>query len=475
MARLVGVSIRRQLLWMAAGLLLALALSSYWAAQAYGERAARLSYDRLLTGAALQIAENIQIRNGEVVIDLPRSAFETLALAPQDRVFYAIVETNGQFITGYPDLPIQGLAWGRGADLNNPGVTLPVFYDEQYSGEPVRFLTLTRQLPETDEVREVQVQLGQTTRARQLLAEEISWRALQLLALFFVVAMVLILGGIWLVLRPLHRLNRGLEARSPQDLSPLQVEVPREIQPLLTTINRFMQQLGGTLDGLKRFTAEAAHQIRTPLAGLKSQAQNALVEEDEVRRREQLQRVVQSSDLLSDTVSQLLSQATLAHRFQSQALEPLTLDKLITDVCRDVAVSALHQGVEVAYLGQVLVPLNGDDFALRQMLRNLLENAIKYSETGDTVEVDLQRVERGARLTVADQGPGIPDSEKSQVFERFYRSPDNPRPGSGLGLAIAREIAVHHRALLSLKDNQPRGLVVEVLFVEVGSVLQGEA
>lgn len=459
-----GVSLRRQLLLMSLVLLLALAGVAYWGAQAYGQRAARLSYDRLLTGAALQIAESIHVREGDVVVDLPRSAFETLALATEDRAFYAIVESDGQFLTGYTDLPINARGWRAGRAINVHERAEPRIYDDYYSGEKVRFLVLVRQLPEAERPREVVIQLGQTTRARDELAEEISWRVLQLVALFFLFALIVIMGGVWLVLRPLNRLNRGLESRSPLDLSPLAVRVPLEVQPLLTTINRFMQQLGDTLDGLKRFTGEAAHQIRTPLAGLKSQAQNALLEQDPLRRQEQLQRVVQSSDLLADTVSQLLNQANLAHRFQSQAPEPLALEQVITEVCRDVAVSALQQGVEIAYLGQASVTIKGDSFALKQMIRNLLENAIKYSEKGDVVEVDLRVNQKGACMMVRDHGPGIPDEEKAQVFERFYRSPDNPRPGSGLGLAIAREVAVHHKALLSLKDNSPQGLVVEVRF-----------
>ena len=457
-------SIRQQLLIMATGLLLVLSVATYWAANAYGHRAARLSYDRLLTGAALQIAERIRLRDGKITIDLPRSAFEALALAPDDRVFYAITSDDGSLLTGYDDLPQSMNAKSDNDELDRREQLSSLFFDHSYSGEPVRFLILSKQLIDVSQARMVRVQLGQTMLARQSLAKEISWRALQFVLLFFLVALVLIMVGIWLVLRPLRSLNRGLEARSPRDLSPLEVAVPQEVKPLLNTINRFMAQLGNTLDGLKRFTGEAAHQIRTPLAGLKSQAQNALEEKDEIRRNEQLQRVVECSDLLSDTVSQLLNQATLAHRFQIQSLEPVVLDQLVTDVCRDVAVPALNQGVEVAYLGEVSVQVKGDDFALKQMIRNILENSIKYSSKGDVVEVDLSIVGQGIRLTISDKGPGIPDSEKNQVFERFYRSENNPRSGSGLGLTIAREVAIHHNARMRLKDGHPRGVVMEIIF-----------
>lgn len=465
MANLPEPSIRHQLLIMSVGLLLVIAFVSYWAANLYGQRAARLSYDRLLTGAALQIAESIHSQDGEVVINLPRSAFELLSLAPEDRLFYAINDQHEGFLTGYSGLPkLPRADRGKSQGLDARDHLSPRFFERNYSGEAVRFLTLTKPLIESGGVREVEITLGQTQRARQQLAQDISFKALQFVLLFFLIALALTLSGIWLILRPLRSLNKDLEGRSPQDLSPLDVAVPAEVNPLLCTINHFMLQLGNTLDGLKRFTGEAAHQLRTPLAGLKSQAQNALDEPDEKRRKEQLKRVVESSDLLSDTVSQLLNQATLAYRFQSQAMSPVHLDQLVKEVGREVAVTALDRGVEVAYLGQDGIQIKGDDFALKQMIRNILENAIKYSSSGDSVEVNLDRVGAGVLLAISDLGPGIDDEEKPHVFERFYRSQNNPRPGSGLGLSIAREVALHHRAGLSLKDNHPHGLRVEILF-----------
>jgi two-component system sensor histidine kinase TctE len=455
-------SIRQQLMVMSSTLLIVFTVVTYWAANAYGHRAASISYDRLLIGAALQIAESVYFRDGEVFIDLPKSAFEILSLAPNDRVFYAITTGDGILLTGYRDLPIAEKLSTKRNNLDNREQLLPRFFNGSYKGESVRFLTMTKQFTEVDFNREVKVQLGQTTIARKALAEEVSWRALQFVIIFFCVVLLLIMGGVWLVLRPLHKLNSGLESRSSQDLSPLVVTVPKELKPLLNTINRFMTQLEATLDGLKHFTGEAAHQIRTPLAGLKSQAQNALKEKDETRRNEQIQRVVECSNMLSDTVTQLLNQATIVHRFQSQAFKPVTLDELVKEVCRDVAVTALQMGVEVIYLGKIKVEIEGDDFSLKQMIRNFMENAIKFSQMGDSVQVSLSLDEGCANLSISDQGPGIPADEKDLVFERFYRSPSNRRSGSGLGLAIAWEVALYHKAELKLRDNQPHGLVVEI-------------
>jgi len=447
-------------------LLLVLAAISYWATNLYGHRAARLSYDRLLAGAALQVAESIGLQDGEVVIDLPRAAFETLALAPEDRVFYAIEFVDGPLITGYSGLPESAEGSPGSRETGFDGQPPARFFDAPYSGEMVRFIALERVLKDVGLTQAVRVRIGQTLRARDALVADISWRALQFVALFIAIALVLIMSGIWMLLRPLRNLNLALSRRSPVDLSPLEVSVPQEVEPLLRTINHFMAQLATTLDRLKRFTGEAAHQIRTPLAGLKSQAQNALEEQDATLRQEQLKRVVECSDLLSSTVSQMLNQATLAHRFQSEMFDELRLDELVIEVCREVAVAALHDGVEVAYLGDREVIVQGDGFALKQMLRNILENAIKYSPQGGIVEVNIEARPgtAGVKLRVSDQGPGIPVEEREQVFEQFYRSPNNPRAGSGLGLAIAREVAVHHHAHLTLGDNTPKGLVVEIHF-----------
>lgn len=467
MAEPLSYSIKQQLATMTIVLLFIFAAVSYWGANKYGQRAAQLSYDRLLTGAALQMAENIRLQDGRVVVDLPRSAFDTLALAPEDRVFYAVDIVGGNHLTGYEGLP-ESESQEPGPSTQSSVGQLPVsFFETTYSGEPVRFVTVERVLKDLGVAKTVRVRIGQTLLARNELADGISWRALQAVGGFIVVALVLIVLGIWLILRPLNKLNVALSQRSPVDLKPLTLNVPQEIRPLLQTINHFMLQLASTLDGLKRYTGEAAHQIRTPLAGLKSQAQNALTEHDPGLRQEQIKRVVECTDMLSTTVSQLLSRAQLAHRLRSELFDEVPLDSLIEEVCREIAVSALHRGVEVAYLGKARVVVLGDAFSLKQMIRNIVENAIHYSPENSVVAVDLQsgaRTSDGPLVIISDHGPGIPEEEREHVFEQFYRSPNNPRSGSGLGLAIAQEVAAHHDANLQLKDNFPQGLTVEIHF-----------
>ncbi|WP_234252850.1 sensor histidine kinase [Billgrantia aerodenitrificans] len=459
-------SIRRQLVYLSLLLLVTSTLAAYLGAKAYGDRAARISFDRLMLGSILQMAESISLLDGEVVIDLPSSAFGILAMAQDDRAFYGIFGPDNQRLTGYDDLPMPPSDATRISA--NPDMPVQLYYYDNYRGERVRFLTIRKPLIEDDRATEVAITVGQTLRARQALADEISLLVLQFVIAFTCVGLLLLVFGIRKILAPLRQLKLAIAERSPVDIQPLRIPVPREIEPLLDTINHYMAQLDSTLKRLERFTAEAAHQIRTPLAGLKSQAENALEESEATIRHQQLLQVVTSANLLANTVNQLLNQATLAHRFQSEPRIWVSLNEVVESCCRELVVWALGQQVEIAYLSEGEFRLKGDDFALRQMLRNLIENAVKYSSAGDIVEVAIE-AGKGASpgsavLLIRDQGPGIPDAEKERVFERFYRAQDNAHPGSGIGLAIAREVAEHHYARLRLRDNVPKGLIVEVSF-----------
>ena len=478
MARRHGNSILGQLILMTIFLLLVMTMITFFLANSYGKRSAQISFDRLLTSAALQIAESISMKEGEIIADLPWSAFDILSSAPDDRVFYQITDESGHKITGYKDLPKAKKRDETTHLTRFQHKPVSYFFYDNYDGERVRFLVYKKRLTETNYSGDVIIQIGQTVIAREALASDISWRAIQLVFPFILIGFVLVIIGIWQLLKPIKKLNKTLSSRTGFDLSKIELPVPTELEQLVQSINHFMAQLDNNLNQLKRFTSEAAHQLRTPLAGLKSQAQNALLEDDEATRHAQLIRVIESCDMLNHTVSQLLLQATLSHRFQSQQLTPIDLIKVSKKVCKDVVVSALQQNVEISFEGEELfskvmsADILGDEFALQQMIRNILENAIKYSPPHSTILVCVSRLKRAEKtmiqLSVHDHGIGIPDTEKPHVFERFYRSANNPRSGTGLGLAIVKEVADHHQAILTLEDNEPKGLVVNLMFELVG-------
>ncbi|MFT2111429.1 sensor histidine kinase [Marinomonas sp. 2405UD68-3] len=465
MIKISNWSIRKQLIIGASCLLITLAGVTFFTANVYGKNAARLSFDRVLFGSALQIVENINLIDKEIIVDLPISAFQGLSLSPNDRAFYQVIADDFH-LTGY-----EGLSHGLPRRKENDDISRRYdaeYYDGMYSEEAVRFIKLSRKLIEAEEQVEVVVYLAQTLNSRNEMAHDISLKALQLVSVIFTIALSLCVVFIWFIIRPIRRLNTILSERSSIDLTPIDTNAPKEISELLRTINHFMLQLQNTLDRLKHFTSETAHQVRTPLAGILSQSQNALIENDHKKRCVQLNQVIDSCGALSRTVDQLLNHAFIAHRFKSHPMQIVWLGALIKEVSRELVLTAHQQGIELAYVGSTDdVQIHGDSVALKKMLQNIIENAIKYSPHKGIVEISLTITQKTALMGVSDQGVGIPESEKEYVFDRFYRVSNNLQPGSGLGLSIAKEVADHHNAILMLKDNDPQGLFVEVTFLDL--------
>lgn len=238
--------------------------------------------------------------------------------------------------------------------------------------------------------------------------------------------------------------------------------MPKETLPLLDTINHFIARQQALLERVESYTSVAAHQLRTPLASLRALCENARDETDNIRRQQLLAQLVEQCDQLSLTVRHLLNQAMLDHRFHSREPEPVALNDLTRRVCLELAVQSLHRGVELAFEpAPAEQHIQGDAFALTQMLNNLIENAVAHSPEGGLVEI---AVLAGGGIRIRDSGPGIPADEKDRVFERFYRGTASRHHGSGMGMAIARDVAEHHHAHIHLADNVPHGLVVEIRF-----------
>ncbi len=236
------------------------------AAFSYGRSAAQRAYDRLLIGAATQIAGSVSLRDGRVIVDLPTSAFELLALAPEDRIVYAVFNPDGQVVTGYD------VAAPPGPDALYNGA----FVD----GEPARFASSRRLFAERGFGGPVDVVVGQTLRARRALAEEITRNALVVVGVAGLLMSALAAFSIRSALGPLRRVEAALAERSPQELSPLDIPVPREIGGLVRAMNQFMARIGRQVEATRTLIADASHQIRTPIAALRAQADLAAEETD---------------------------------------------------------------------------------------------------------------------------------------------------------------------------------------------------
>lgn len=447
-------SLRRTLTLYLGVLLGVFAVALLFAARDYGRRAANRSYDHLLVSSALSIADSVALVDGQWQVDLPYAALDLLAMAPEDRVFYRVADNRGNLITGYGDLPPAPC----GATRGDPA---PQLFDAPYSGETVRFAVVARTLSSPSAQGEVRVQVGQTRRAREALAQEMVNRALLAISVLSLLSLALVGVGVHRAFRPLVRIERELSRRDPSDLRPLDAHVPREMDQMVAALNRFMERLSSSNETLRSFMAEAAHQMRTPLAALRAQAQLALDDDDPDDMRRSLLAIERNASHMSRLLNQLLSDASVIHRSNLQRYAPVDLTETVHQ--------ALHEAVpqvEPIPRVQLLVTagpvwVQGDALLLREAIKNLIDNAIKYSAAAP-LQVALTTEGNRAVLTIADQGPGIVAADAERVFERFARGEGAVAGGAGLGLAIVKRVVDAHGGHIDLANRREGGLVATI-------------
>ncbi len=279
---------------------------------------------------------------------------------------------------------------------------------------------------------------------------------------------IFLLTGLKKGLKPLHLLANQIAQRSSRDLSPIpETHIFLEVRTLTDTINELLEAHTQAIATQQRFIANAAHQLRTPLAGLKLQAERALREQDLSAMKPALQQIQNSADRMSHLTTQLLVLARSEPISGGYELLPVDLCKLARKTCIDWVPKALQRNMEIGFESPVEeLYIQGDEILLRELLANLLDNAISYGYDNGNILVKLQRYPV-PHLTVEDDGPGIPDIEMNRVFERFYRIPGSPGNGCGLGLAIVKEIADLHKARFELsKSGIKGGTRIDLVFEE---------
>jgi two-component system sensor histidine kinase QseC len=317
-----------------------------------------------------------------------------------------------------------------------------------------------------DESRRYLVQVGERYELRDELAQSVASHLLHPLAVALPALALLIWFGVGAGLAPLAGVAREVERRAPDNLAHLdEGHAPREISPLIVALNALFDRLRTSLEQERRFTADAAHELRTPLAAVKTQAQVALGATGDAERSRALANVVSGTDRASRLVEQLLVLARLDPQTALPPGQTVDLHALAQQGVAEIVPAATGKGVEVGLAPGDAAPVAGDAVLLAVLLRNLLDNAVRYTPSGGEVEVSLRRAPDAVSLVVADNGPGIPEAERGKAFDRFHRILGSGEEGSGLGLSIVRRIADLHRASVSL-DAGPggRGLRVEVVF-----------
>uniref|UniRef100_A0A9E7ZS33 histidine kinase n=1 Tax=Bosea sp. NBC_00436 TaxID=2969620 RepID=A0A9E7ZS33_9HYPH len=420
----------------------------------YAYRAAEDAFDRLLAASALSIAGAVQIENGQAVVELPTASLAMLGFAGENRVFYGVSAPDGRLVTGYDDL---------GRDLPPARASDPSFSNAAYRGEEVRMVTVGRLVATGEATGWVTIRVAETFGSRHELAAEILSRAALPLLALAIVALVLVWVGVQRAFAPLLALENELRARAPNDLDPVRVPVPAEARQLVGALNDFMARLNAGMRTLSGLVADAAHQVRTPLASLRAQAEIALDEPDVEKLRGRVTRIHENAVRAGQLVSQLLMDATIAHRLEAQSASVVAIDALMTEMRQRIDPDLAERVMVRIAPGATAISVAGDRVALREMLRNLVDNALIHAPDS-LVEIEVSLVGPDCvRLAISDRGPGIPDDEKSVVLERFRRGASGEATlGSGLGLSIVRTVVDAHGGHLVFRDRPGGGLTAQV-------------
>lgn len=452
-----AASLRLQLtLWLLLPLLGLLALDA-WLTDRRAMAAAHHAFDRTLAASLKSMREGISLRDGRVEVEVPYLALEVFDAEAGSRIYYQIRDDHGATITGYEGLPMPP----------EPVRSLyrTQFYDAEYRGEPLRMAAMPLPLHDVRSARTqlVWVLVAETTEPREQLAQDILVGSLLQELMLVSLALVIVWFGVQRGLRPLRRLSDAMTARGPDDLEPLaDAALPVETKPLVLAVNQYVARLHGMVQGRKRFFADAAHQLKTPLAIIQAESELALREQDLPGVRTHVERLHGSVRQAAKEVEQLLSLSRLEpDSGYAPTLRRLRLDTIAQTVALEWAPLARRDGVDLGFEGNTAVEIDGQPDLLQEMLGNLIDNAIRYAGAGAIVTVRID----GPCLFVEDNGPGIATFERDSVFHRFYRGEASAaRAGSGLGLSIVREIARLHGATVALAETQGGGLTVAVRF-----------
>ncbi|MGU7769003.1 sensor histidine kinase N-terminal domain-containing protein [Burkholderia sp. MR1-5-21] len=459
-------------LWLLLPLLGLLALDS-WLTYQRAMSAAHVAFDRTLSSSLKSIREGVRLDQGEIEVDLPYLALEMFESGDGGKIYYLIREDNGRTVTGYPDLPLPA-----GRDAGDRALFVTRYYDVVYRGEQLRMAALRVPIHDVPSAqsRVVWVMVGETIEARQALAREILMGSLLQEGLLVVLALGIVWLGVGRGLRPLNRLSATVAARTEDDPTPLDTGgMPSELAPLVESINQYIGRTQRMQVARRRFFADAAHQLKTPLAAVQAGVELALRPDEQPRVNVHLRRVNGAVRQAAKIVQQLLSLSRLdSDSGQAVTHQPVALHRLARSVTLDWSPVARSRDIDLGFEHDADVDVLGQPDLLGELIGNLIDNAIRYAGDRAVITVRVSREGEHARLDVIDNGPGIPAGERDAVFERFHRgSKTQTVEGTGLGLSIVREIARVHQGRVGLADAAGGGLVVTVTLPAVRSVSSG--
>jgi two-component system sensor histidine kinase TctE len=426
--------------------------------------AADVAYDRTLLASTRSIAERVVSAEDRVRVALPYAAIDVFESDSPGRLYYKVAGLHGELLAGYEDFPPTPAGTPR-SDLYP---ALVHFYNARYRGRPLRAATLYHPVSGPAGRGIVVIQVGETLEVREAFARGVLVQTLVQQGLLVVLVAAATLLALARALRPVGRLRREVAGRAPADLTPVAEDhVHRELRPLVGALNEHIERVRRLLESRRRFIADASHQLRTPLAALKTQAEVALRAGSLEGAREVVRAIHATTDETVRLTNQLLVLARAEPESGASALGRTDLEAVARQVCLDRSPEAVRREIDLAFEGEA-AEVRGDAVLLRELVANLVDNALCYGGGGGAVTVRVRSGGGEAVLEVEDGGRGIPAGLRARVFERFYRLAGEATPGTGLGLAIVKEIATRHGAVVSLEDGrpgaEPPGLRVRVTF-----------
>ncbi|MBK9143020.1 MAG: sensor histidine kinase N-terminal domain-containing protein [Candidatus Melainabacteria bacterium] len=456
-----GNSIRKKLmLWLMVPLMTLLAVSVAFT-YLLADHFARKLYDRQLLNSADSVAGRIRVRGDRVTADIPREVLDIFRHNYRDDFYYQVFSPDGLRLAGDAILPPPSQAPAVGEKA--------VFRRENVSGRELRVGVIRMLAPESP-MGSVIIQVAETRNARRELTQQILAGIVLPQLILIVSAVVAVRVGVTKGMNPLHNITAAVARRDPGDLSPIdQGEAPEEVGPLLVSLNDLLARAREDIARQRRFASNAAHQLRTPLAGLKTYADLAKKESDPEVVKDLLKHLDGGIERMSRTVQQLLSLSKAEHAATQNAFEQVDLNIAVSDAAEEIVPESIAREVELDFLAsEQPCFVQGDRVGIQELTTNLLENAVRYNHPGGRVMISVVPSGDGAiELVVEDDGIGIPEGERDRVFERFYRvtGSDLDVPGSGLGLAIVTEIARAHKASISVGEGSDgKGTRITVSF-----------
>ena len=446
-ARSLRAHLLRMLLPPIAALLLLGALVAYYPSI----EPATAAYDQGLIDIGISLGTYVRPSGPSYRLELPAAVEQVLRRDSYDSVYYQVLGPDGEKIAGDDGLPEP--------PPGDPATGITT-YDTEYKGQSIRAVSIPAQCGNAA----CRVLVAETTVKRKRLARDILFSTLLPEMLIAVATVIIVWFGVKRGLGPLARLSEEIKARSPGDLRPIEAGgTPEEARPLVSALNGLLGEVAQASRNQQRFLANAAHQLRTPLAGLQAHTELALAKPLPESVRAELEQVHEATTRTVRLANQLLALARAEPGARGDAAE-VNLKAIAEGEADQWVHQALARDVDLGFELEP-VTVQGDAFLLRESLANLVHNAIEYSNRAGRVTVRTGRRDGQAFVEVEDDGPGIPAAERERVLERFYRVPGTPGTGSGLGLAIVREIATGHGASIAITDGaQGRGCRVAITF-----------